>query len=384
MKPLLTKPFVTLTLSMFFLSTGFYFLLPTMPLYIKELGGNESQVGLVIGLFTIAAVIIRPFVGSLLDQIGRKSFIMWGLSLFAITMYSYTWASSILLLLVFRVIHGISWAFATTAIATAITDTIPEQRRGEGMGWFGLSGTLAMAIGPLLGVWLVAEQSFTGTFLVATLLVLISLVGSSMVNMPFQKSSYTGRMRLFDKSLLPITFIVFFLAFVYGGIVTFIPLFSTSVQVNPGLFFLVYAIALTLVRFFSGRFADRYGEAYVIIPGLLVTIAAMITLASTAGLTGVVAGAILFGFGFGSAHPVLQAVALRLVRPDQKGMANASFTTAFDLGLGIGSITLGWISEWSGYSALFLVAAIFGAVSLAIYLLTAKQMNQKQETAQEA
>lgn len=384
MKPLLTRPFVILTLSMFFLSSGFYFLVPTMPLYIKELGGNESQVGLVIGLFTIAAVIIRPFVGGFLDQIGRKSFIMWGLSLFALTMYSYTWATGVLLLLVLRVIHGISWAFATTGIATAVTDTIPEQRRGEGMGWFGLSSTLAMAIGPLLGVWLIAQQSFSGTFLIASLLILISLVGCSFVHMPFQKSERNGRIRLFEKSLLPISGIVFLLAFVYGGIVTFMPLFSASIQVNPGLFFLVYAIALTVVRLFSGRLADHHGEAYVIIPGLLITVAAMITLAATDGLTGVITGAILFGLGFGSTHPILQAVVLRLVRPDQKGLANASFTTAFDLGIGMGSISLGWISEWRGYSTLFLVAALFGAAAFAMYLLFSKKMNQKQEASHEA
>lgn len=136
MERLWTKSFIQMTIAMLFLFTGFYLLVPTLPLFIKEIGGNESQVGLMMGMFTIAAVVIRPIIGGMLDQYGRRSFIIFGLIFFGITMYSYNLASTIVLLAVLRVIHGVTWAVSTTAVGTAITDIIPDSRRGEGMGWY--------------------------------------------------------------------------------------------------------------------------------------------------------------------------------------------------------------------------------------------------------
>lgn len=133
MERLWTKSFIQMTIAMLFLFTGFYLLVPTLPLFIKEIGGNESQVGLMMGMFTIAAVVIRPIIGGMLDQYGRRSFIIFGLIFFGITMYSYNLASTIVFLAVLRVIHGVTWAVSTTAVGTAITDIIPDSRRGEGM-----------------------------------------------------------------------------------------------------------------------------------------------------------------------------------------------------------------------------------------------------------
>lgn len=138
MERLWTKSFIQMTFAMLFLFTGFYLLVPTLPLFIKEIGGNESQVGLMMGMFTIAAVVIRPIIGGMLDQYGRRSFIIFGLIFFGLTMYSYNLATTIVLLAVLRVIHGVTWAVSTTAVGTAITDIIPDSRRGEGMGWYGM------------------------------------------------------------------------------------------------------------------------------------------------------------------------------------------------------------------------------------------------------
>ncbi|TBL70762.1 MFS transporter [Paenibacillus thalictri] len=372
MKPLWTVPFVVLTLSTFFLFTGFYFLIPAMPLYIKQLGGSESQVGLVMGLFTIAAVVVRPFIGGLLDQVGRKVFVVWGLILFALLMYPYTWVSGIVLLFVLRIVHGASWAVSTTAISTAVTDHIPAHRRGEGMGWFGLSNTAAMAIGPLLGVWMLGQYSFSSLFTLAAALAVIALLGAALMKMPYQPAK-RGRMVLFNKVLLPVAGAIFFMAFIYGGVASFLPLFAESIKVNSGTFFLVYAISLAVARMLSGRLSDRYGEVYTILPGIVLTIAAMVALAFIQSVAGIVLAAVLFGLGFGSAQPALQAMMLRLVGPDQRGMANASFATAFDLGIGIGSIVLGWISQMFGFTALFAAGAISGAIALLVYIFSARK-----------
>ncbi|MDF2723137.1 MAG: major facilitator superfamily 1, partial [Paenibacillus sp.] len=279
-----------------------------------------------------------------------------------------------------RLFHGLSWALSTTSIGTAVTDTIPDSRRGEGISWFGMSTTIAMAIGPLVGVWMLQGTSFHGLFTLSTVLILIALIGAYLTKMPFQKTTRKGRMVLFDKAILPVTSAVFFLAFAYGGVMTFLPLFAESIKVNSGTFFLIYALSLAAVRFVAGRLADRLGEIAVIVPGFALILAALFTLAGAQGLFGIVAAAILLGLGLGSAQPALQAVTLRLVKPDQKGMANASFQTAFDLGIGIGTILLGMISQGFGYPLLFVCCAFSGLSAFIIYAIFSRRERKAQHS----
>lgn len=176
----------------------------------QAFGGSESQVGLAAGLFTLSAVVFRPFVGALVDRHGRRPFYVWGLLLFVISMVSYDWVGGILLLLALRMVHGVSWAFATTSVGTAITDLIPASRRGEGMGWYGMAMTVAMAIGPMLGTALASGDSFHTLFLVAAGLSLAAWVLAFMTKVPFQPKPSAGRIRLIEPSVLPVTAAIFF------------------------------------------------------------------------------------------------------------------------------------------------------------------------------
>ncbi|WP_339222192.1 MFS transporter [Paenibacillus sp. FSL W7-1332] len=374
MERLWTKPFIQMTVGMLFLFTGFYLLLPTLPLYIKHLGGSETQVGLAAGAFTLTAVVFRPMVGGLVDRYGRRAFYIWGLIFFVLSMYLYDWVGSILLLLALRILHGASWAFSTTSIGTVITDLIPASRRGEGMGWYGMAMTVAMAIGPMLGTYIVGGYSFQTLFLVATGLSLVAFILAYMTRAPYQAKPSAGRIQLVEKSVLPVTVAIFFLAVAYGGITTFLPLFAESIRVNPGTFFLVYAVALTLIRPFAGKLSDRFGEAAVIIPSLVVTAGALIVLSLSSGLPGLIIAAILYGIGFGSAQPALQAATLRIAPEDRRGAANASFMTAFDLGIGLGAILLGLVSERIGYAYLFTVTAVSVVVSLVIFTIFVRRL----------
>ncbi len=374
MERLWTKPFIQMTVGMLFLFTGFYLLLPTLPLYIKHLGGSETQVGLAAGAFTLTAVVFRPMVGGLVDRYGRRAFYVWGLIFFVLSMYLYDWVGSILLLLALRILHGASWAFSTTSIGTVITDLIPISRRGEGMGWYGMAMTVAMAIGPMLGTYIVSGYSFRTLFLVATGLSLIAFILAYMTRAPYQAKPTAGRIQLVEKSVLPVTAAIFFLAVAYGGITTFLPLFAESIRVNPGTFFLVYAVALTLIRPFAGKLSDRFGEAAVIIPSLVVTAGALIVLSQSSGLPGLITAAILYGIGFGSAQPALQAATLRIAPENRRGAANASFMTAFDLGIGLGAIVLGLVSERIGYAYLFTVTAVSVVVSLVIFAVFVRRL----------
>ena len=375
MKRLWTRSFIGLILVLFFLCFGFYLLLPTLPIYIKELGVNESNIGLIIGLYTLAAVVVRPFVGGLLDHFGRRIFIIIGLILFALSMYLYIWVSGIVMLILLRIFHGFSWAVSTTSIGTSITDVIPASRRGEGMGWYGLSMSVSMAIGPMIGVWVARSYSFSNLFLLATAFTVIALLLALMSKVQFSRKKQTGKIELFDKSLTSICVVMFFLTIAFGGITTFLPLFAESIKVNPGTFFLLYAITLTISRPVAGKLADRYSEGTVIIPSLIITIAALLILSLSRESFGIMASAILYGIGFGAAQPPLLALTLRLVPSNKKGVANASFFTAIDLGIGLGAIILGFVSPL-GYSFLFTVCVVSGLISLLIFIsYVRKQLN---------
>ncbi|CAM4387087.1 MFS transporter [Paenibacillus alkaliterrae] len=376
MERLWTKSFILMTVGMLFLFTAFYLLLPTLPLFVKQIGGSEAQIGLASGAFMLSAVIFRPIVGGLLDRFGRRPFIIWGLLLFTVAMYMYDWVGGILVLMGLRILHGMSWAVSTTAVFTAVTDIIPSARRGEGMGWFSTAMTVAMAIGPLLAIWVVQNLSYHALFLIAAGLSAAALLLTMGAKMPFKPQSDSRKIELFEKSVLPVTVSVFFLTVAYGGITAFIPLFADSIEVNSGAFFLAYAATLALSRPLSGKLADRFGETFVIVPGLLITISALIALSFSTGLFGVIVSAVLYGIGFGSAQPALQAATIRLARPDRRGVANASLLTATDLGIGLGAIMLGGVSQFMGYQALFTVGAVSVAVSLLMFTFFVKRLLQ--------
>ncbi|CAM2855586.1 MFS transporter [Paenibacillus sediminis] len=374
MERLWTKQFILMTLGNLFLFNAFYMLYPTLPPFIKQMGGNESQVGLAMGAFMLSAVIFRPLVGGLLDRFGRRSFIVWGLLLFILAMYMYDWVGGIFVLMGLRILHGMSWAVSTTATITAITDIIPSTRRGEGMGWFSTSMTLAMAIGPMFGIWVTQNLSYSALFLFAVVLSTAALLLMLGAKMPFRPQTGARRIELFEKSVLPVAASVFFLFIAYGGITTFVPLLADSIQVNPGAFFLAFAATLALSRPISGKLSDRYGEVFVIVPALVITICALIVLSLSTGLIGVLVSAVLYGIGFGSAQPALQAATIRLARSDRKGVANASMSTANDLGIGLGAIMLGWVSQYTSYQVLFAVSAVSVAFSLILFTFFAKRL----------
>jgi MFS family permease len=380
MERLWTRSFISMTVGMFFLFTAFYMLYPTLPLFIKQMGGNESFVGLAMGAFMLSAVAFRPLIGGFLDRFGRRPFILWGLSFFAVIMYLYNLVDGLIALMILRVLHGMSWGVTTTAIMTAVTDLIPANRRGEGMGWSGLAMTLAMAIGPLFGIWISEHLSFQSLFIVAVVLSIAALflIMSSKMNFTPQKG--TKKIDLFEKSVLPVTAVVFFLFIAYGGLTTFVPLFANSISVNSGTFFLVYAATLVLVRPLGGRLSDRYSEKYVIVPTLIITILSLCVLSFSTSLLGVLVSAVLYGIGFGSAQPVLQAAIIRMVKPERSGVANASFSTATDLGIGLGAILLGWVSEHTSYRIVFFASAlsvVFSLLVFTIFIIRRLKKNRK-------
>lgn len=377
-----TRDFIIIVFANFFIFTSFQMTLPTLPLYVQEISNSNTWVGLIVGIFTFSALIIRPFGGNLLDTSGRTPVFLGGLLILVISLYSLAISTTILLLVIVRVVQGVGWGLSNTASGTIASDLVPKERRGEGLGYFGLSGNLALAIGPAFGLFLVNHIEFSTLFMICGSLTLLALILALNIKYkkaaPVTKTDYEGktlpkeRMKFFEKRALPASSLLFFITFTFGGIATFLPAYSFQ-QGLPSyaiqLYFVIYAISLVATRLFAGRIYDRRGLAIVFIPGSVMIIIGLIFLAILQNEMFLYIGAIFYGLGFGTIQPALQASAINTTPPEKRGMANATFFSAFDLGVGLGAMTFGLVAEFIGYSSIYWISATSAALALGLYFI---------------
>ncbi|QVY59936.1 MFS transporter [Cytobacillus gottheilii] len=367
-----TKDFIFICLANFFVFLGFQMTLPTLPLFVEELGGNDQLIGIVVGIFTFSALLLRPYAGHALETKGRRYVYLIGLAIFVLSVGSFGFAASLTLLLVIRIIQGIGWGFSTTASGTIATDIIPAKRRGEGMGYYGLSGNIALAFGPTLGLAFVGVLSFQQLFLICGALGLTALLLARNINykkVEEQPVTEKRKWDVYEKSALQPSLLLFFITVTFGGIASFLPIYAAQSNVT-GIewYFLLYAVALLISRTFAGRLYDQKGHRAVFIPGALLIIAAMGLLAWLPNSLILYAAAVLYGLGFGTVQPALQAWSVKEAPANRRGMANATFFSFFDLGVGIGAITFGQVAHWLGYSSIYVVSAISVFISLLLYI----------------
>ncbi|WP_081823866.1 MFS transporter [Paenibacillus sp. UNC451MF] len=385
-EPLWTRTFILLALANLLLFFGFQMLLPTIPAYVTQLGGDNSAVGMVIFILTISALIIRPFSGAALDMLSGRLILIVGSIITLIAIGSYIAAASVGVIYMLRVVHGIGWGISTTTYGTMASNIIPASRRGEGMGYFGLASTLAMALGPMSGIAIINSFSFTVLFTVSFVLTLLSLLVSMLVGKK-DTSSGSGKgkppqgsllSRLVDKQALFPSLLVLLLSLTYGGIVSFITLFGKEQGIaNVGWFFSVNAIMLFLVRPISGKIFDTRGHVWVLLPGALFSLVGMILLSYTTGTGGLMAAAAFYGVGFGAIQPSLQAWIIQRAAPERRGAANATFFSAFDLGIGLGALILGPIAAATNYAMMYRVSSFMFVLYLIIYISYVVRMRKK-------
>lgn len=368
-----TRSFTLLWATNFLMAVGFYFLLPTLPLYaIKVLDASESQVGYIVGIYTLAALAIRPVAGYALDSLGRKPVYIWALGFFAILMVTYYFATSLLFLLVVRFIHGLSWGVTTNGGGTIVADLVPPKRRGEGIGYFGLTMTLAMAIGPFLGLTIMGEDRFSELFLASGILIAIAFVLANFISYPetpLVKRSLSLD-AVFERKVFPISIVMFLTTFAYGGIVSFIVIYGAQIGIkNGGLFFLVYALALSIVRPYAGKILDKQGPKVVSLIGFSLLIVGFMLLAASENVALFSLAAIILGAGNGMVWPTLQTMIINMVEPHRRGVANSTYMSALDLGIGGGSILLGWLAGFTSISVMYLVCGFLIIVPLIYFNL---------------
>ncbi|MGN7472420.1 MFS transporter [Brevibacillus sp. SAFN-007a] len=365
-----TRDFVILALSNFMLFVAFQMLLPTLPVYVTDMGGDQLAVGLVISLFTVSALLVRPFTGKALDTIGRKPVLLIGLAIFLLAVAGYYWMVSVALVLAIRFLHGIGWGIVTTTYGTIVSDIIPRERSGEGMGYFGMFSNLAMAFGPLLGLWVSQNWGYGWLFAISAGLTALAMILSRLVKIkavvPGKKSDGNLLSGLIEKAALFPSLLNLLIGIIYGGIFSFITLFGIEVGIaNIGLFFLFNAIALMAVRPLAGRLFDRKGPVWVLLPGGMILGGGLLLLSYSTSEWQLIFAAILFGIGVGGVQPSLQAWTIKRVDPSRRGAATGTFFSAFDLGIGGGAMILGAVAKATSFAMMYR----YSLIALGLYLL---------------
>jgi len=363
---------------------SFYFLLPTLPIYITSyLGGSPSQVGLIGSLLTVTAIVARPLAGYALDRWGRRWILLAFLVMFSLAGFSYNLAHSLLALAAIRVLHGIPFGAVTTAASTVASDLVPAARRGEGMGLFGLAGTLAMAVGPALALSVMGEGQFTRLFLVAGLISLCALVIAWWVRYPdvHNPNASFSLSSLVERRVGWLALATLFTYMGYGGILTFITLYAAQLGItSAGLFFTVYALGLMLSRAVSGRIFDQQGPRLVVGAGMGFLFLSYVILGLWQAEPGYLLAGLALGLGFGAVTPSLFAMTINMVTPERRGAANATVFSAIDLGIGIGSNLWGVVAQAAGsYATMYLAAGLSVAIPALLFFLKAYPRYVKRE-----
>lgn len=367
-----TKDFTLITLANLLMAVAFYFMVPILPVFLSDrFAATESQIGLVLSFYTIAALLIRPFAGYALDAIGRYSIYVISLLLFSTIFFGYVWATSILFVLILRFIHGLTWGSMSSAGSTIAVDLVPLKRRGEGIGIFGLSMTIAMAIGPLIAIAITGDSSYKRLFYSAAGFSFLGLVLALFVRIPKitpvkKKFKITS---LIEKKALPVSLNVFLVSIPYGGIISFIALYGRSIGIDSsGLFFLLIAIGITISRVLSGKSFDRFGPKRICILGLVLLIAGLFMLALNQSYFGYHLSALILGLGFGIIMATFQAIANHKIKADKRGAANSTYLTFFDSGIGFGMLLVGYLIQVMNYSGAFMLCGIIEMLALIVFL----------------
>ena len=376
----------------FLLYFAFYLLTPLLPLYLSEtFGATKDTIGIVLSGYTVAALIVRPFCGYVVDSFSRKKVLMLCLSGFAVFFAGYIAAGTILMFAICRTLHGGPFGAVTVANSTCAIDVLPSGRRNEGIGLYGLSNNFAMAIAPSIGIYLHnMVDSYMILFWIAFVVAISAVLIAWTIRLP-EKDIIRNKEKLsLDRFfltrawLLAINIAMF--GFCWGVLSNYLAIYSKevlSITGGTGTYFALLSMGL-----FSSRLQGRKALSQ----GKLTQNAAEGMLISLVGFTLFVAiphpvayylSAILIGLGNGHLYPAFLNMFVHVARHDQRGTANSSILTGWDLGFGIGCLLGGIVAEHFGYTATFWMVAAENAVSVILFFLASRQFFERRKILQD-
>lgn len=377
---LVTSSYCFILAANFLLYFGFWLLIPVLPFYLSEVfSAGNSTIGIILSCYTVAALCISPFSGYFLDSFARKPLYLMAYFIFMTMFAGYIIAGSLTLFIMFRIIQGVSFGMVTVGGNTVVIDIMPSSRRGEGLGYYGLSNNIAMAVGPMSGLFLHdAGMSFTTIFCCSLGSCMAGFVCASLVKTPYKPPVRREPISL-DRFILlkgiPAGISLLLLSIPYGMTTNYVAMYAKQIGINAttGFFFTFMAIGMAISRIFSGKIVDRGKITQVISAGLYLVVFSFFLLSACVYLISwnnmvctivFFSVALLLGVGFGIMFPAYNTLFVNLAPNSQRGTATSTYLTSWDVGIGIGMLTGGYIAEVSTFDKAYLFGACLTIVSM--------------------
>lgn len=372
-----TKDFMLGASVNFFLMLGYYIPMMVMVLYVTEsVGGSIGEGGLAAGLFVIGALISRMLCGKWMIYTGRWNLLFYSTLVCLATVLLYFIAHNLLLLYAVRLVHGVAYGAAATAVGTIVAGMIPPERRGEGLGYYLLSITLASAVGPFIGMFIISRWGFKTIFAVCTVAAAMCFVQTLFMSrdrkteaVKEQAVQSGGLASYFEFAAVPISFVCLVMYFCYSGVMAFITPFAKQegLTAAASMFFVVYSVVILASRPYTGRLFDTRGENISMYPSFVAVAAGMCLLGVSKGAVGVLASAALIGLGIGVVQSCGLAIAVKLTPPSRLALANSTFYSFVDAGVGIGPLILGLVIPATGYKGMYFLLAVVALFCMLLY-----------------
>lgn len=383
-KPRLISPLFALVTGLtfsYFLAVGA--LQPTLPRFVEgPLGGSELEVGLVIGAFAFAAVVLRPLVGPIGDRRGRRLLIVVGSSVVAVSMAGYVLAESLWVLVALRLLTGVGEAFFYVGAATVINDLAPDERRGEAVSYFSLALYSGLTFGPVLGERTLEVSEFDTAWLVAALCAGIAAVmGLAVRDTRPEGATDKKDFRWFHPAgLLPGTVLAASIVGL-GGFASFIPLYALDLGMTGSrMIFVTFSVVVLLIRSLGARLPDILGVQRAARTALVCQATGLTIMGTWQAPAGLYVGAGVFGVGQALAFPALMTMALRSAPPSERSAVVGTFTAFFDASFGFGAIALGGVAALFGYGGALITGAVVALSGLLLLVIRSRRAEASRRT----
>ncbi len=373
---------MTANFALFF---AFYLLTPLLPLYLHEtFGATKDVIGFVLSGYTLVALLFRPFSGFLVDTFPRKTVLLVAFSMFAIFFAGYLVATSLLLFTILRTLHGGPFGAVTVANSTVAIDVLPSSRRNEGIGYYGLSNNLAMAISPTFALFIYTQtHNFQLLFWLSFAIATFGLVVDSTIKMdkPRQTSAVQRPMtisldRFFLKKGWLIGVNMIFFGFCFGVLSNYLAIYGKQVlhmTGGTGTWFMLCAVGLMLSRLQGGKALRQGRLTHNAAEGMVISLIGYTLFIAIPNHIGYYGSAILIGLGNGHLWPAFQNMIINVAHHHERGTANSTILVSWDVGMGLGILVGGVIAELFSYTAAFWTVAIVNLIGVVLYFLRTQQ-----------
>jgi MFS family permease len=368
-------------IALWFFQFGTFFsafqLLPVIPLRIIELGGSKAAAGLFLFVYTLSSAFAAPVMGTIADHVGRRRMLIVASVLFVLFSLAYGVVPWLPVVLAIAIVHGSIWSSILSSASAIMTDYIPVPRRTEGLAYWGLAPTAAIAVAPAVGMQVYRFGWFA---LCAEIAVLSALMAIWATRLPGSETrdpsaKFPGLGELWDWRVVRATLSLTAISFGYGGITSYVAILSRERGIHPeSLFFTVFAVTVVLVRVFTSRLGDRFGHKVLLYPAFVAMPLAFALLAAAQTRTQMVGAAILFGIGMGASFPSFMTFIVTHTDEQRRGRTFGSVIWAFDTGIGMGSMVIGAIGARWSLGVAFSVAAAISCLSIPIFVFTSRQL----------